>query len=291
MDPNTNLPPVPPQPAPQIPVQPPMPQPVAETPQALPPEPSVPAAAPAPELGLQPVSMPLPSQEVPAPMAIPETPPKKSRRMLLIILGVVLVLLIISAAVFIVASKATLIGSLSSDNYEGLTYQRPASWVKDSTANGTVGYHPKTSLGKGSDGKPTYALKMNVSAQKDVFHSVPNALKASDKAALQAIIDDEIKNASTDLLPTKSEVGCDTSPAYQDKPKKITISNSFLAVKYSFTCNSSSNGSATTFYYTVVDAVPNDKDIEYIVDVGAASSAIYKNNLTKIENILSNISF
>lgn len=225
------------------------------------------------------------------PMAASQMPKPRGKKKLFIIAGVVLGLIVIGVAIFLITSKAALIGSLSSDTYEGLTYQRPTNWEKDTSGTGTVGYHPKTTLGKGSDGKPTYTLKMNVSFQKDIFPSAPNDLSASDKATLQDIIDQEISDASSDLLPNKFEVGCDTSPVYLDKPKKMDVKNSFLAVKYSFTCKSGTGSSETTFYYTVVDVIPNNKNNEFIIDIGAASKSIYDSNKTKIDNILSSVSF
>lgn len=308
MDPNSNTPPTNPVP---------MPQPDYSAPQQPAPEPTPEQPAPNNPVPPQPMNEPFPAQPdpVPQPMFSPMTPPmpgqpmvpmpgqpfkpmansqmpqQKSKKKLIIIGGVVGALVIVGVGAFIFASKAALIGSLSSESYEGLNYKRPASWIKDASKSNAVTYHPKTSLGKNDGGQPTYALQMNVSAQKDVFHSVPDDLNAGDKAALQKIIDQEIDQASSDILPSKYDVGCDDNPVFKDKPKKIDIKDSFLAVKYSFTCKSGTGSNATTFYYSVLDVVPNNKDIEYVVNIGAASESIYTQNLTKIDDIVTNVSF
>ncbi len=289
MNPDTNVPPtlspdMQPEPMPIEPLAPQtilaeeMPQPITQ------PEPA-PYVEPVP---VQPIQAPQPLY---TPQAASQQSKGKSKKKLFIIAGILALLVVIGAAVAVFTSKATLIGSLSKDSYEGLKYQRPTSWIRDTSDSTAVGYHPQASLAKDSAKKPTYALKMNVSAKKNVFQSTPNNLKAADKKALQTVIDKEITQASTDLLPAKSEVGCDTNPVYQDKPKKITLANSFLAVKYSFSCKSGSGSKETTFYYVVLDLVPKDKDIEYILNIGAASKQVYDANHIKIDSILNSISF
>ncbi|MDB5183316.1 MAG: hypothetical protein JWO47_1100 [Candidatus Saccharibacteria bacterium] len=225
------------------------------------------------------------------PMAASQQPKPKGKKMLIIIGGAVLALIIVAVAVFMLTSKAALVGSLSSDSFQGLTYKRPASWVKDTSSSTAVNYHPKVSLSKSSSGDPSYALKMNVSAQKNIFGSVPNDLTAPNKAALQKVIDQEISAASKDILPAKADVGCTDDPVFADKPQKIDVANSFLAVKYSFTCKSGTGSSATVFHFSVVDVVPNKADIEYLVYMGAATESIYKTNLSQIDKILSSVSF
>ena len=290
MDPDTHVPPTP-----EAEMQP---EPMLQTQPVEPASPSLPETVPQPIA--EPATMHDPSvqqaiaapQPIYTPMAVSQMPKGKSKKKLAIIAGIIIALIVILGGVLIIlASKTALIGPLSLDSYEGLNYKRPTSWIKDSSETNAIGYHPKTSLGNGSDNKPTYALKMNVSAQKNVFHSTPNDLKPADKSALQTVIDKEVNNAATTLLPAKSQVGCDTDPTYKDKPKKVTLPGSFLAVKYSFTCKSGSGSSETTFNYIVLDVVPNDKDIEYILNIGAASKQIYDSNLTKINNIINSISF
>lgn len=308
MNPDTNLPP---SPDPDMQSQP--------TSQDLPAE-SIPPMAPAPEAPGQTQAMHDPSAQQPAPapqpMPVTTTPTmpeqpisaqpqplytpeaasqvskgKSGKKTLFLIGGIIVVLVVIGAAIAIFASKSALIGSLVPDSYEGLKYQRPSTWVKDTSETSAVGYHPKASLGKSSDNKPTYALKMNISAQKNVFQSTPNNLKPADKKALQSVIDTEISQASSKLLPSKSGVGCDTDPTYKDPPKKVTLGNSFLAVKYSFTCTSGIGSKQTAFYYVVLDIVPNDTDIEYILNIGAASKQVYDTNMSKIDTIIGSVTF
>ena len=308
----TNVPPTPEpvmpteQPATDIPIQQPVEsqpvefeQPIETTEPIEPTEPieTQPIAEPQPMFSPMTPSMPgQPSVPSPSPIYTPPASAQQSKKtnkkkIFLIAAGLLILLLVIVGLIAAFASKPALIGPLSQDSYEGLNYVRPTTWVKDTTEDNAVGYHPKSSLGKGTDSLPTYSLKMNVSAQKNIFKSTPNKLKPADKTALQVVIDKEINTASKDLLPAKSKVGCDTDPAYNDKPRKVALTNSFLAVKYSFTCNSGTGSSETTFYYAVIDVVPNDRDIEYVLNIGAASKKVYETNLKQIDGILNSVSF
>jgi hypothetical protein len=330
MNPDMNMPPtnpgIPPQPAMPVapmPPQPQMQQPGSEFQQPAPmqqpayapqPQPQgmydpyAPAPMPAPQPMFTPVSGPMPAQMPPQPMGMPmqpgmmqpsftpmaasQMPQSGGKKKLFIILGAVFALLVISGIMFVLfLPKGSKIGSLSSDSYEGINYKRPTAWEKDTSESGIIGYHPKQSNGSKSNGKPTYDLKMNITVSKSVFDTAPNDMSASYKSQLQTVIDKDIEQASTDLLPTKSSVGCDETPVFKDKPAKIDVPGTFLSIKYSFTCKTGSGSTATTFYYTVVDVVPNDKNTEYIMDIGAASQSLYDGNLSKINDILSSISF
>jgi hypothetical protein len=263
--------------------------------------PDVPPAAPVatgPVMPGQPMPGPLVPGQPPmgaqppfTPMAASQMPKSGGKKKLRIIIGgavgVLLVLVIIFVVVF---SKAALVGKLGSDSFEGLNYKSPVSWTKDTSKKDIVSYHPKKSLGKNSSGSSTYALEMGVSAKKDIFGSIPNDLSASEKAQLQSIIDKEIDSAAQDIMPSKSDIGCSTDPVYKDKPVKIDVKDTFLAVKYSFTCKNGFGSSATTSYYSFVDIVPNDKDVEYLLHVGAASESVYTTNLDKINEIINSVS-
>jgi hypothetical protein len=325
MNPDMNVPPaagpgVPPQPGAPMPGQPmpgqpmgmPMPGPAPQPmgmpapapemmPQAMPsPDMSMPAPAPAPQPMFTPMTGPMPNQPMggqpsfqPAftPMAASQMSGGGSKKKLFIIIGIVIVLLGLGGGGFFLFSRTALVGSLSSDSYKGLNYKRPASWIKDTSSSTSVSYHPKQSVGKNASGDPTYALKMGVHAEEDIFEDTPDNMTASYKSALQAAIDDSIAKASSDILPSKSDVGCDESPVYKDKPKKIDVTNSFLAISYSFTCKATSGGTQTTFYFDVVDVVPNNKNIEYVVEMGAGSESVYNTNHSKITEILSSVGF
>ena len=218
-------------------------------------------------------------------------PQQRSKKKLFIILGVLLGLITIGALLVVFVFRTSIIGSLSSDTFEGATYQRPSGWEKDTSQSDIVVYHPKSALTKTSSGEPAYAIKMQISAQKGQFGVKPSEMKASDKAALANYIDKEISKASTEILPSKYDVGCNDDPTYMDNPVKANITNAFLDIKYSFVCKATAGKNSQTFYFKVIDVVPNDKDVEYVIVIGAASREIYNTNLPKIDKILDSISF
>ncbi len=305
MNPDPNLMPADPRVQPSAPIQPqPITAPGITTQPEVKFDSTVPQQAPAPQPMFSPTTPPMPGQPMPVqapmpaqsqpvftPMAASQMPNRGFNKKILIVIGAVVAFIAIVAVAVLVFSKAALIGSLSPDSYEGVNYQRPTSWTKDTSGSGYISYHPTNSVGKGSDGKPTYALKMNISAQKNIFGSSPDKLSPSDKATLLATIDKEVTDASSEILPSKSEIGCDTAPIYKDKPKKVDIPNAFIAIKYSLTCSSGTGSTMTTFYYTIIDVVPNDKDVEYIMNIGAASKNTYDTNLVKADKIIGSISF
>jgi hypothetical protein len=251
-------------------------------------------AQPMSQPGAQPMGQPAfrpPSAGGFTPMSASQMSGSSNKKKPFIIAGIAIAVLIVVGLAVMLVTRTSLVGSLSQDSFKGINYKRPSSWEKDTSSSRSVKYHPKQSTGKASDGLTTYALRMGVHAEENIFLDAPKDMTDSYKARVQKIIDETVAKASTELLPSKYDVGCDEAPSYKDGPKRVDLPNAFMAIRYSFTCKSNSGSNSQTFYFSVLDVVPNDKNTEYVVELGAATQSIYNTNQSKINQILDSITF